>query len=86
MPPLGTASVSALRQYVRYADAKGIDTTHLFSKAGLELNILDTGDGRLNGEQFQIFIRLLAETTGNPFSAWKPVITCSQAPIACLVT
>ncbi|MBI47836.1 MAG: AraC family transcriptional regulator [Marinobacter sp.] len=66
MPPLGTASVSALRQYVRYADAKGIDTTRLFSKAGLELNILDTGDGRLNGEQFQIFIRLLAETTGNP--------------------
>ncbi|AXS82476.1 AraC family transcriptional regulator [Marinobacter sp. Arc7-DN-1] len=66
MPPLGTASVSALRQYVRYADAKGIDTSNLFSKAGLELNILDTGDGRLNGEQFQTFIRLLAETTGNP--------------------
>ena len=66
MPPLGTASVSALRQYVRYADAKGIDTTPLFSKAGLEPIILDTDDGRLNGEQLQTFIRLLAEATGNP--------------------
>lgn len=66
MPLLGTASVSALRQYVRFADAKGIDTTNIFSRAGLEPAILDTDDGRLNGEQFQTFIRLLAEATGNP--------------------
>lgn len=66
MPLLGTASVSALRQYVRFADAKGIDTTNIFSRAGLEPAILDTDDGRLNGEQFQTFIRLLAEVTGNP--------------------
>ena len=66
MPPLGTASVAALRQYVRYADAKGIDTVNLFSRAGLEPSILHTDDGRLKGEQLQSFIRLLAETTGNP--------------------
>ncbi|PSF13013.1 AraC family transcriptional regulator [Marinobacter shengliensis] len=66
MTPLGTASVAALRQYVRYADAKGISTLELFSKAGLEPNILDTDDGRLTGEQLQTFIRLLAEASGNP--------------------
>ncbi|MFB2764851.1 AraC family transcriptional regulator [Marinobacter shengliensis] len=66
MTPLGTASVAALRQYVRYADAKGISTSELFSKAGLEPNILDTDDGRLTGEQLQTFIHLLAEASGNP--------------------
>lgn len=71
MPIHGTASVAALRQYVRYADAKGIDATNLLRKAGLERNLLDTGDSRLNGEQFQTFIRLLAETTGNPILGLK---------------
>src|SRR5690554_932352 len=66
MTPLGTASVAALRQYVRYADSKGISTSELFSKAGLEPNILDTDDGRLTGEQLQTFIRLLAEASDNP--------------------
>ncbi|MBY6192935.1 AraC family transcriptional regulator [Marinobacter hydrocarbonoclasticus] len=66
MNALGTASVAALRQYVRYADAKGIAVDPLFEKAGLKPEILDSDDGRIGGEQLQAFIHLLAEHTGNP--------------------
>ncbi|MBY5937604.1 AraC family transcriptional regulator [Marinobacter nauticus] len=66
MNALGTASVAALRQYVRYADAKGIAVDPLFEKAGLKPEILDSDEGRIDGEQLQVFIRLLAEHTGNP--------------------
>ena len=66
MNALGTASVAALRQYVRYADAKGIAVDPLFEKAGLKPEILDSDEGRIGGEQLQAFIHLLAEHTGNP--------------------
>lgn len=65
MKTLGTASVAALRQYVRAAESAGVDTRGLFARAGLDANILQTDDGRINGEQFQDFIRLLCEQTGN---------------------
>ena len=66
MKTLGTASVAALRQYVRAAESAGVDINRLFDQAELDQNILDTDDGRINGEQFQHFIRLLCEQTGNP--------------------
>lgn len=66
MKSLGTTSVAALRQYVRAAESAGVDTAPLFSKAGLNAAILDSDDGRIDGEQFQIFIQQLAEQTGNP--------------------
>ena len=66
MNALGTASVAALRQYVRYADAKGIAVDPLFEKAGLKPEILGSDEGRIDGEQLQAFIHLLAEHTGNP--------------------
>ena len=66
MNALGTASVAALRQYVRYADAKGIAVDPLFEKADLKPEILDSDEGRIDGEQLQTFIHLLAEHTGNP--------------------
>lgn len=66
MNALGTASVAALRQYVRYADAKGIAVDPLFEKADLKPEILDSDEGRIGGEQLQAFIHLLAEHTGNP--------------------
>ncbi|MGC8121831.1 AraC family transcriptional regulator [Marinobacter sp. VGCF2001] len=66
MNPLGTASVAALRQYVRYADANGIAVEPLFDRAGLQPAVLDSDDGRIEGEQLQAFIRVLAEHTGNP--------------------
>ncbi|TYC58069.1 AraC family transcriptional regulator [Marinobacter sp. BW6] len=66
MKTLGTASVAALRQYVRAAESTGADINRLFDQAELDQNILDTDDGRINGEQFQHFIHLLCGQTGNP--------------------
>ncbi|MDO6443688.1 AraC family transcriptional regulator [Marinobacter sp. 2_MG-2023] len=66
MKNLGTASVAALRQYVRAAESAGTDTSALFAQANLDPNILDSDDGRIDGEQFQHFIRLLCELTDNP--------------------
>lgn len=66
MQNLGTASIAALRQYVRAAEAAGIDTPALFTEARLDSSLLDSDDGRINGEQFQRFILLLCERTANP--------------------
>ncbi len=66
MKSLGTTSVAALRQYVRAAESAGVDTSPLFEKAGLNPAILDSDDGRIDGEQFQVFIEQLLEHTGNP--------------------
>ncbi|WP_309045358.1 AraC family transcriptional regulator [Marinobacter sediminicola] len=66
MTNLGTASVAALRQYVRAAESIGADTSALFTKAGLDPALLDSDEGRINGDQFQQFILLLCELTNNP--------------------
>ncbi len=66
MTSLGTASVAALRQYVRAAESAGVDTRQIFDALGLNPTILDTDDGRINGDQFQRFIRCLCEQTRNP--------------------
>ncbi|TBW59492.1 AraC family transcriptional regulator [Marinobacter halodurans] len=65
-PPLGTASVAALRQYVRAAEHKGIDTAPLLARAGLALSPGQPDDARIDGERFQRFIHLLTELTDNP--------------------
>ena len=65
MKTLGTASVAALRQYVRAAESAGVDINRLFNQAELDQNILDTDDGRINGEQFQSFIRKLVDMANN---------------------
>ncbi|BES72025.1 AraC family transcriptional regulator [Marinobacter nanhaiticus D15-8W] len=63
--PLGTASVAALRQYVRAAEQNAIDTRPLLSEAGLDPVAL-ADDARIEGARFQQFIRLLADATHNP--------------------
>jgi AraC-like DNA-binding protein len=66
MRSLGTASVAALQQYVRAVQSTGTDPTLCLEAAGLDPALLETNDGRINGEQFQRFIHLLCEHTGNP--------------------
>ncbi|WP_417686872.1 AraC family transcriptional regulator [Pseudidiomarina gelatinasegens] len=66
MNDLGTASVAALRQYVRAATTAGIDIAPLFRASGLDTAILESDEGRIEGDRFQHFIRLLCELTGNP--------------------
>lgn len=66
MRSLGTASVAALRQYVRTAESTGLDVDALLASADLNPAILNADDGRIEGEQLQHFIRELCEQTGNP--------------------
>ncbi len=66
MTPLGTASVAALRQYVRFADANSLAVADLLCQSGLSEEILESDEGRIDGEQFQTFLRLLTERSNNP--------------------
>jgi len=66
MTPLGTASVAALRQYTRFATANGIVVADLLSQAGIPADTLESDEGRIDSEQFQTFLHLLAERSGNP--------------------
>jgi len=66
MRTLGTASVAALRQYVRAAQANGTDTHALLIQCGLSPDILTRDDDRIEGEQFQAFIHQLCKHTANP--------------------
>lgn len=66
MKSLGTASVAALRQYARAAESAGTDISALFTQTDLDPAILDSDEGRINGEQFQHFIHLLCKLTNNP--------------------
>ncbi len=66
MHSLGSASVAALQQYVRAVQSIGTDPIPCLQAAGLDPALLDTNEGRIDGEQFQTFIRLLCEKTGNP--------------------
>lgn len=66
MKSLGTASVAALRQYVRTAEFAGLDVAALLDGAGLSPAILSADDGRIEGQQLQRFIRQLCDQTGNP--------------------
>lgn len=66
MNDLGTASVAALRQYIRAAQASGVDSHTLLRTAGLNHDILDSDEGRISGQQLQEVIRQLAECSQNP--------------------
>lgn len=66
MKSLGTASVAALRQYVRAAESAGVGVDALLEKAGLNRALLTSDEGRIQGEQLQSFIRQFCEQTGNP--------------------
>ncbi|WP_166252396.1 AraC family transcriptional regulator [Marinobacter salicampi] len=66
MSELGTASVAALRQYLRAAHARGIHTTALLQEAGLTPDLVASDDGRVDGEQLQTFLHLLSEHSQNP--------------------
>lgn len=66
MPNLGSASVAALRQYVRAATARGIDSKPLLLESHLSPELLTSDEGRVDGEAFQRFIHLLCKHSDNP--------------------
>ena len=66
MKHLGFASIAALKQYLRYAEAKKLETRFLLQKLGLVQNIQQSDEGRITGEQFQAFLEGLIEIANDP--------------------
>lgn len=61
MKHLGFASLSAVRQYLRYAQAHSIDCLELLRSANLPVNLVHEHGGRIQGTQFQqLLVHLLA--------------------------
>lgn len=63
---LGTASIAAVRQYLRLAQAEGLDWPGALAAAGLSADVLDEGSERIEGGQFQRLIRELTLMSGDP--------------------
>lgn len=66
MKHLGFASVSAVNQYLRYAQSKKVELSALIDNAGLSPKLLNQDDGRIKGEQFQALLQALIHESGDP--------------------
>ncbi len=66
MKHLGFASIAALKQYLRYADARKLNTAPILQKLGLTQNIEQLDEGRITGEQFQAFLDQLIHLAQDP--------------------
>lgn len=66
MKHLGFASIAALKQYLRYADARRLDTARLIEELGLQNNLAHSAEGRITGEQFQDFLLGLIKKSNDP--------------------
>lgn len=66
MKHLGFASISAVKQYLRYADSRGIETAPLIAKAGISPELLDENNGRIRGLEFQTLLRALIDVADDP--------------------
>lgn len=71
MKHLGFASLSAVRQYLRFAEHKRIDIAPLISAANISNAQLKQENGRVKGEQFQALIRKLIEISGDSLTGLK---------------
>ena len=66
MKHLGFASIAALKQYLRYAEARKLKTAPILREMGLTQNIEQSEEGRITGEQFQLFLGKLIELACDP--------------------
>lgn len=66
MKGLGFASISAVRQYVRFAQDQRLDVDAALRAAGIPAEDLEQASGRVSGERFQALILNLIEQSGNP--------------------
>ncbi|MFE8073236.1 AraC family transcriptional regulator [Marinobacteraceae bacterium S3BR75-40.1] len=63
---LGIASVTAIQQYLRLAQADGLDVEALCRHAGLPVDLSTITQGHVPGSAFQALIREMVEQTGDP--------------------
>lgn len=66
MSNLGQASLAAVKQYLRLAQAKGISAESLLESANLPASLLFEESGRINGAEFQTLIEQLLEMLPSP--------------------
>ncbi len=66
MKHLGFASFSAVRQYLRYAEHRGLNLEAALATAQIDTAILNEQEGRLPGKQFESLIRTLIERANDP--------------------
>ena len=66
MKHLGFVSIAAVKQYLRYAEAKRLDLDLLIDRSGLREALKSEDEGRITGEQFQQFLRRLILTAKDP--------------------
>lgn len=66
MSNLGQASLAAVKQYLRLAQAEGIDAELLLEAAKLPTSLLEEESGRINGEQFQALLAKLLQLLPSP--------------------
>ncbi len=66
MNNLGQASLAAVKQYLRLAQAKGIDAESLLESANLPTSLLFEESGRISGTEFQTLLEKLLEMLPSP--------------------
>lgn len=66
MNNLGQASLAAVKQYLRLAQAKGIDAESLLESANLPTSLLFEESGRISGTEFQTLLEKLLEVLPSP--------------------
>jgi len=66
MKHLGFASITAVRQYLRYAQSKGIDPETVLEDCRLDTGILQRDNGRIRGEEFQKLLHQLVAVSEDP--------------------
>lgn len=66
MDNLGQASLAAVKQYLRLAQAEGIDAEQLLAAAELPVSLLHEDTGRINGVEFQTLLMQLLKQLPSP--------------------
>lgn len=66
MSTLGEASIAAVLQYLRFAQAQGLALADILAEQNLPASLLEDDNARISGEQFQQLIAYLLEQLNNP--------------------
>lgn len=66
MKNLGQASLAAVKQYLRLAQAEGLNPEELLEAAGLPASLLHEESGRISGDEFQTLLAKLLEALPSP--------------------
>lgn len=66
MNNLGQASLAAVKQYLRLAQAEGINPEQLLEDSNLSASLLHEDSGRISGEEFQTLLTKLVEVLPSP--------------------